>query len=164
MISIVSLGLMAHEPNGGDIMTTEVSFGISSILEDYCKAWNARDTEKILSFFAENAKMEYAGSGRAFQGKEEIREEFNRIFNAWPDNRFEWPLAFTSGNLAAFEWIRYATHSGDYPDMPATGKQMSQHGASIVEMSGNKIVRHTSYMDRMALLQQLGLIPESQQK
>lgn len=145
-------------------MTTEVRFGISSILEDYCKAWNTRDIEKILSFFADNAALENAGSGKAFQGKEEIKTEFTRIFNAWPDNRFEWTLAFTSGNLAASEWIRYATHTGDYPDMPATGSQIAQRGASIIEMNGDKIVRHTSYMDRLALLQQLGLMPENQQK
>ena len=101
-------------------MTTQIRFGISTTLEDYSKAWNQRDIEKILSFFIDDAKMEYAGSGTVFQGKDEIKAELIRIFDAWPDNRFEWHLAFVAGNMAAFEWTRYATHTADYPDMPAT--------------------------------------------
>ena len=145
-------------------MTTQVRFGIGNALEDYAKAWNERDIEKILSFFTEDGIMEYAGSGTIFQGKEEIRGEIVRIFEAWPDNRFEWPLAFFAGNTAAMEWVRYATHTGDYPDMPATGKSISQRGVSIVVTRGNDIERHTSYMDRLALMQQLGLMPEKQQE
>jgi len=92
------------------------------------------------------------------KGKAELTAEFNLTFSAIPDFKLQWPSYFIGGNMASFEWIMTGTHQGDFPDLPATGKPIFQRGSAIVEMRGNKIARHTNYMDGFTFLQKLGAL------
>ncbi len=51
------------------------------------------------------------------------------------------------------------THTGDLPDLPATGKSFSIRGATIAEVSAGRIVRAADYWDLATFLRQLGVMP-----
>jgi steroid delta-isomerase-like uncharacterized protein len=51
------------------------------------------------------------------------------------------------------------THQGELLGIPATGKQVRLGGISIFRLAGGKIAEHWEQLDRLALLQQLGVVP-----
>ncbi len=128
---------------------------VKTILDDYCAAWNDHDIEKMASFFAEDGIYESVSSEKVSQGKEDLQSEFNTLVNAIPDMKLELPSVFISGNMANCEWRMTGTHKGDFPDLPATGRSISQRGDSVIEMSGNKIKRQTTYIDMLSFLRKL---------
>ena len=70
-----------------------------------------------------------------------------------------------SDDAFADEWSFVATHTGPFalPDgneLPATGKRIELRGMELVEVRDGKIVVDNLYYDNMAVLAQLGLIPQ----
>ncbi len=54
-------------------------------------------------------------------------------------------------------------HSSN-PAIPATGKQFSVRGVSIIELRKGKMSRATFYWNLVDLMQQLGLMPKAPSK
>ena len=52
-----------------------------------------------------------------------------------------------------------ATHKGDLPGLPATGKRFSVRGATVFELQGEKIRRVSDYWDMVTFLKQIGVMP-----
>ena len=52
-----------------------------------------------------------------------------------------------------------ATHQNEFMGVPATGKQIAVTGAAIYRLANGKIVEIWNFLDTLALMQQLGLIP-----
>jgi len=50
-------------------------------------------------------------------------------------------------------------HSEDCPGIPATGKEVVEHGIMLVRVAGGCIVEMWDQADRLGLLQQLGMLP-----
>jgi predicted ester cyclase len=70
------------------------------------------------------------------------------------------------GDTFADEWSFVATHTGPFqlPDgteFPATGNRVELRGMELVQVLDGKIVVDNLYYDNMAVLAQLGLVPES---
>lgn len=63
-------------------------------------------------------------------------------------------------NRVAVRMTFRGVHEGAMGDIPATGKAVSQPFMIIYRVAGNKIVEHWTSMDRMALMQQLGILPQ----
>ena len=51
------------------------------------------------------------------------------------------------------------THQGELLGIPATGKQLQVGSISIFRLVDGKIAENWEQLDRLALLQQLGVIP-----
>jgi predicted ester cyclase len=51
------------------------------------------------------------------------------------------------------------THQGELLGIPATGKQVRVGSISIFRVAGGKITENWKQWDRLALLQQLGVLP-----
>ena len=52
------------------------------------------------------------------------------------------------------------THQGDLMGIAPTGKQVELPFIIIYRIAGDKIVQHWMSVDQMALMQQLGVVPE----
>jgi predicted ester cyclase len=62
----------------------------------------------------------------------------------------------------AMRWTLRGIHTGDLVTpmpLPATGKQVTMTGISIIRFAGGKAVEAWSQGDTLGFLQQLGLIP-----
>lgn len=64
------------------------------------------------------------------------------------------------GDRVAVRMTFKGVHKGPMGDLPATGNAVSQPFMIIYRVAGNKIVEHWTSMDRLALMQQLGALPE----
>jgi len=135
----------------------------SELLERYVELYNAGDLDAVMDLYAEDA-VQIMPEG-TFEGRDAIRERLARDLVACPD--IDWTvLSFVEqGDTFADEWSFVATHTGPFqlPDgteFPATGRRVELRGMELVEVRDGKIVVDNLYYDNMAVLAQLGLVPE----
>ena len=130
-------------------------------VEEYAAAWSTQNVEMILSFFTEDCVYEDVALGRVNTGKQELEAFLRTTFVAIPDFHIEPKATFAAGPQAANEWVMSGTQRGSFPGIPATNKRFSVRGASIMEMEEGKIRRNTDYWSLAALLQQVGVLPQT---
>jgi steroid delta-isomerase-like uncharacterized protein len=124
-------------------------------------AWSSHDVDKVLSLYSDDCTYEDLALGRVNRGKAELKAFVMSTYHWSPDVKFEVKSAFNSGEWAASEWVMAGTHTGTSPQMPATGKKFSIHGASIVQAHKGKISRQSDYWNLAAFLLQVGLMPST---
>ena len=104
-------------------------------------AFNARDVDRIVSFFAEDATFLMARgpepSGRRVHGKEAIRKVLADRFKVIPDMRWDHIDHFVAGNRAVSVWMVTGTS--------ADGEALNYQGCDIYEFRGDKILNKDTY-------------------
>jgi predicted ester cyclase len=74
----------------------------------------------------------------------------------FPDQRFLIQRVFADGETVAVTWAWGATHAGDIPGFPATGKPVKMSGATVYFLdSATRICGHWQIADRLGVFQQL---------
>jgi predicted ester cyclase len=76
-----------------------------------------------------------------------------------PDLRFAIMHMIIEGELIAFQWEMIGTNSGPYMGRPPSGNPIRIAGMNMERLENGKIVEHWSYPDKLAALQQIGVIP-----
>jgi steroid delta-isomerase-like uncharacterized protein len=90
-----------------------------------------------------------------------VKAFFSMFIAAFPDLRFEPQDVFASGDKAVARARVSGTHQGDFMGMPPTGKSFDVQVIDIVRFSDDGLAReHWGVFDAMAMMQQLGAIPE----
>ena len=67
------------------------------------------------------------------------------------------------GDRVAERWTGRGTHRGELQGIPPTGKRVEVPGSVFYRIVDGKIVEFRGQLDMMSLMQQLGVIPSSQQ-
>lgn len=116
------------------------------------------DAEAIDDAFNENAVYEDVAAGTVRHGVDDIKTGLRVTFNAVPDFKVKLTTWFSAGNMLFCEWVMSGTQTGDYPEIPATGKSFSVKGASIASIKDGKFEQWTDYYDLYSFLYQLGVI------
>jgi steroid delta-isomerase-like uncharacterized protein len=88
------------------------------------------------------------------------RQAFQMFHTAFPDLQVTIQDILADGDkvVAREQWT--GTHQGEFMGMPATGKQVAFNVIDIVRFAEGKLVEHWAVSDTLALLTQLGAIPE----
>jgi steroid delta-isomerase-like uncharacterized protein len=76
-----------------------------------------------------------------------------------PDLQFSISNMILQGDLMASQWEMKGTNTGPYLGRPASGNSIRILGMNLERLDHGKIVEHWSYPDKLALMQQLGVIP-----
>jgi len=66
---------------------------------------------------------------------------------------------FGQGDKLVKHWNFKGTHTGVFFGIPATGKQVSLDGVTLVRMENGKVAEERDFFDNLEFSQQLGLIP-----
>lgn len=135
----------------------------SELLERYVELYNAGDLDAVMDLYAEDA-VQIMPEG-TFEGRSAIRDRLARDLVACPDMAWTVLSFVEQGDAFADEWTFVATHTGPFelPDgseLPPTGNRVELRGMELVEVRDGKIVVDNLYYDNMAVLAQLGLVPE----
>jgi steroid delta-isomerase-like uncharacterized protein len=138
-----------------------MAINMKKVAADFIRAWNSHDVDKIASFFTDDCVYEDVAFGVVNRGKKEIKDFIKGMYVWSPDLKFELKSFFSARGRTASEWVMADTHAGEVPGIPATGKSFSVRGASIEELRGGKISRHSDYYNVVSFLQQVGLLPET---
>lgn len=77
--------------------------------------------------------------------------------------RYEVPIEdmIAEGDKVMIRIRLVAKHEGTFMGLPATHKRVDVPGVVIYRIEGGKIAQHWLFMDNAALMQQLGLVPET---
>jgi steroid delta-isomerase-like uncharacterized protein len=135
----------------------------SKLLERYVERYNAGDLDGCMDLYAEDA-VQVMPDG-TFVGRSTIKERLARELAALPDVHFSFGSFVEQGDTFADEWTFVGTHTGPFqlPDgteLPPTGKRVEIKGMEFVRLRDGKIVVDNLYYDSLAILVQLGLLPQ----
>jgi steroid delta-isomerase-like uncharacterized protein len=135
--------------------------GSQAVVDAYLAAWNAHDSAKAASYFADDVTYYDASVGTPVKGKEEAKTNvIDNFLNAAPDA--VWKMKgepVVQGDHVSFEWEFSGTNSGDWGDgTKATGKTFSFAGASMFTVKDGKIAAQSDYYDALGFYKQLGLM------
>jgi steroid delta-isomerase-like uncharacterized protein len=131
------------------------------IVKDYVAAWNAHDSARAASYFADNVTYYDASVGKPVEGRDAAKAGvIDNFLNAVPDA--VWTIKgepVAEGDRVSFEWEFSGTNTGDWGDgTKATGKKFSFAGASMFSVADGKIVTQSDYYDALGFYKQLGLM------
>ncbi len=94
---------------------------------------------------------------------QDYNQWFTQIRSAYPDFHVTIEDLVAEGDKVVVRYLWRGTHTGNFvtPTMhiPATGKQVTATGMSVVRFAGGKGVEVWNQTDSLGLFQQLGLIP-----
>jgi steroid delta-isomerase-like uncharacterized protein len=94
--------------------------------------------------------------------KEGVKQLFHMYRAAFPDLRMEPQDVLVSGDKAVARVRATGTHQGEFLGMPATGKSVDVQLIDITRFGNDGLAReHWGVFDALALMQQLGAIPET---
>ena len=106
------------------------------------QGWNAHDVDRLMTFMAEECVFESASGpeacGGRHVGREAVRRAFARIFEAFPDVRFEDARHVVAGDRAVSEWRFRGT--------AADGRRVDVEGCDLFTFAGEKIARKSSFL------------------
>ena len=128
-------------------------------VEAWYAAISSRDFTQLLPFLRANSRYEDVPTGTLSEGPEAIAAFFDRVWTAFPDMQMLLTSAVEKNGAVAAEWIMTGTHLGDFPGLPATGKQLHVRGMSLIDLTGGRVRRVSDYWD----LASSGLLPGSGQ-
>ena len=133
------------------------------LLDDYVERYNAGDLDGVMDLYADDA-VQLMPEG-VFEGREAIRERLARDLEACPDIAWTVESFVEDGDEFSDEWSFVATQTGPFklPDgteVPPSGKQVELRGMEYVKVRDGKIVVDNLYYDNLAVMAQLGLVPE----
>lgn len=127
------------------------------LVQGHLAALNARDVERLVSFYAAGAILEFPASPAA-RGAERIHRAFSAFFAQWEESS-EYRSVVIAGRIAAVEGTsvgRHRTLQLRIPGRVAGGGGQYRHDfAAFFEFRANKIVRHRVYYDARELVKQL---------
>jgi steroid delta-isomerase-like uncharacterized protein len=127
----------------------------------YNEAWNSQDLDAIVAMHAPDMVFANHTAGESAQG-EEVRGHIAKIFEAWPDMRFETRRLYVREGVVTQEWTATGTHSqtmrrGDL-EAPPTGRTVSWDGIDVIPFEDGLIKRKDVYSDSVSILRQVGLL------
>jgi steroid delta-isomerase-like uncharacterized protein len=132
----------------------------AALNEAYLSAWNSHDAEAVGGFFAPGALYDDRGAAEVAHGPEEIAAHAARVFEAFPDLRFQIKRIAEGEDFSAGEWRATMTHQGDLFGLAATGRKLSAEGVDVATFGDDDLITHlVSYYDGAAMMRELGLLP-----
>lgn len=85
-----------------------------------------------------------------------FKDRVRRSRAAFPDQRFDIQGLFADGDSVVMSWLWAATHDGDLPGFPATGKTIRMSGATVYTFDpDDRLTGHWQVADRLGVYQQL---------
>ena len=122
-------------------MTTHGAGPSYELMKEINAAFNSRDVDRILAFFADDCTFLMArgpeADGRRVHGKAAVRQVLADRFKVIADMRWDHVDVFIAGPRAVSVWMVTGTGSD--------GEQLNYRGCDIYEFRGDKILNKDTY-------------------
>jgi steroid delta-isomerase-like uncharacterized protein len=92
--------------------------------------------------------------------KEGVKQFFAMFRSAFPNLHIDAHEMLADGDLVCARITTTGTHQGEFLGIPPTGKRIEVEAIDIVRMRDGQAVEHWGVTDTIAMLQQLGVVPE----
>ena len=101
--------------------------------------------------------------GQEFRGTESLKQLLSHYLEAFPDLHIEIDDLIAEGDKVASRVISMGTHKGELQGIAPTGKEVTTTIILITRLEGGKFAEDWESRDDLGMLQQLGVIPPSEQ-
>ena len=112
--------------------------------------------ELLTQNFVENEML----PGDEKPNREGVEQFFKMFRKAFPDASYKVDFMFAKDDKVVVYLTISGTQKGEFMGMPASGKKMSMKAIDIVRFVDGKAVEHWGVSDSMAMMQQLGALPQ----
>jgi predicted ester cyclase len=92
-------------------------------------------------------------------GLDGVRNAFKGLLAAFPDLHIDIDQVVAEADLVMARMRFHGTHKGPFLGAQPTGNQVDFETADSWRVQGGKLAEHWDVVDRLTLLQQIGLIP-----
>ncbi len=135
------------------------SFDRKARLADFLRRiWDEGEVDAVDAFIAERYTIAH-DPGDPWDGQTLTREGYRqRLIQSrapFPDQTFTVAEMVGEGDQIAVTWRWAATHQGDIPGFPATGKPIRMSGMTVYRFEGDKLTSHWQVCDRLGVYGQL---------
>jgi predicted ester cyclase len=96
------------------------------------------------------------GAARVHSGADGMKQVIRTFHDAFPDARITGDEFIASGDKVVVRWTLRGTHQGELMSIPATGRQATITGISILRIVDGKFQDAWQEADFLGLVQQLG--------
>ena len=135
-------------------MSAEAS---KAVVERFFHAVSQGDEAALDELVAPDAEIVGAlGRGR---GPAVYKQVSAVLRGAFPDVRFTVDEMLAEGDRVAVRMTTSGTHCGIFMGIAPTDKQLSWVGVAILQVRNGRIARQWALQDRLAVFEQLGLVP-----
>ena len=107
--------------------------------------------------------VEFHGVGPGISGRTALAEFYATFSAAFPDWHMNIDDMVAEGDKVVVRWTATGTHQGEFQGIPATGKPYTQIAIAIYRLTNGRIVEGWLQTDMLNMMQQLGLMPASQE-
>jgi predicted ester cyclase len=87
------------------------------------------------------------------------RAFYESVFAAFPGSRLDFHEVLAAGDRVTIRFTLSGRHTADFMDVPATGREITLPGITILRFDGPTCVERWSSADMLGLLVQLGAVP-----
>jgi steroid delta-isomerase-like uncharacterized protein len=92
-----------------------------------------------------------------------LKQFMGVYLRAFPDANITIEDQLVDGDRVVTRWTGRGTQTGEFMEMPPSGKKVAVPGVQIDRFSGGKIVEEWTLFDQLGMLQQLGAVPATKQ-
>jgi steroid delta-isomerase-like uncharacterized protein len=110
--------------------------------------------ELVTEDYVEHDPLPGQGTGR--QG---VLDRFSTIVGALAPT-FTVEDVISEGDKVVVRWTNAGTHVGEFAGIPPTGGTFHIDGIDIYRVEGDRLAEHWHVVDQLAMLGQLGLLPQ----
>jgi predicted ester cyclase len=122
-------------------------------------AFNAKKNADMLGMMTDDAVESDQGDAKDHTGKKEIEAGLKMFQTAFPDAKVTPDNMWAGGDYVIVTGTFDGTNTGDMGPMKKTGKHVNAHFAEIYKLKDGKVSNVWRFMNGMAMMQQLGMMP-----
>ena len=127
-------------------------------LREYYAAWGTGNPDLVASFFSSQCMFEDLAFEARFDGQEGVREFARLTYSGIPDFRVVPTQIAIHQSHAGVAWEMSGTHSGDLPNLPATGKEFLIRASSMITFEDDLILNMVDYWNPIQFKKMVGLL------
>jgi steroid delta-isomerase-like uncharacterized protein len=137
----------------------------NAIIEKILKVYNEGDLTLVDETIAAEYRLHHSAYPEDIVGIEAFKKYITDIRTAFPDLNLKFDETIVKGFKIVIRWSLTGTNTGNFGDLPATGKQVSYSGLSISHLVDGKFTEAWIIYNGLDLYQQLGfkVVPPEQE-
>lgn len=133
---------------------------MEQFIKEWIQALSCCDIDRLAALCAPDYQGEEVNSAELQYGPNGMRQHMSRYLLAFPDLCIVAEEPVYQGSRVVLPWIAQGTHQGPLLHIPATGRNVSVRGVSLLTVKDGKVTHGLHVWDVAGLLRALGLLPD----
>jgi len=126
-------------------------------------AWNKHNPALVDEIYASDFVDRSPDIPGIAHTRDGLKQFMGVYLRAFPDADITIEDQLVEGDRVVTRWTGRGTQTGEFMEMPPSGKKVAVPGVQIDRFSGGKIVEEWTLFDQLGMLQQLGAVPATKQ-